>query len=296
MECDHRRSRRAGGACHAHFRRGRAAAWQRTGANRGDGGPTTSGNLYQQKVRAAVHTINGFGKVVGFEQVRELGVIEAPIALTNTLNVGLVLDALVQDSIRQKSVLSASGLTAGSVNILVGETNDSYLNDIQGRHVRLEHVLERSKCNQWPGSGGSGGSRDRHLVFWLERRHRQRQPLVARRLGRVYPGRVSAIQFWLAFRPDCRGISGWVASISAKAAASNVARLDHDHPGDGCAAFLAPAEAVVLTSDRRSGRTGSMLNHGSGDFVIAFSTAQLIPHHSTTPTMPLVGLANEARS
>ena len=52
------------------------------------------GNLYQEKVRAAVFTINGFGKVAGFEQVRELGVIEAPIALTNTLNVGLVLDAL----------------------------------------------------------------------------------------------------------------------------------------------------------------------------------------------------------
>ena len=54
-----------------------------------------SGNLFQEKVRAAVHTINGFGKVVGFEQVRELGLIESPIALTNTLNVGLVMDALV---------------------------------------------------------------------------------------------------------------------------------------------------------------------------------------------------------
>src|SRR5512139_1839576 len=93
------------------------------------------GNLYQEKVRAAVHTINGFGKVAGFEQVRELGVIEAPIALTNTLNIGLVLDALVQHAIRQNPQIGISP-ESGSVNIVVGETNDSFLNDIQGRHVR----------------------------------------------------------------------------------------------------------------------------------------------------------------
>ncbi len=55
-----------------------------------------TGNLFREKVRAAVHTINGFGKALGFEEVRELGVIEAPIALCNTLNVGLVADAIVQ--------------------------------------------------------------------------------------------------------------------------------------------------------------------------------------------------------
>ena len=58
------------------------------------------GNLFREKVPAAVHTINGFGKATGFEQVRELGLIEAPLGLTNTLNVGLVLDALVQHAVR----------------------------------------------------------------------------------------------------------------------------------------------------------------------------------------------------
>jgi len=77
------------------------------------------GNLYQQKVIAAVHTINGFGKVVGFEQVRELGVIEAPIALTNTLNVGLVLDALVQDAIRQNPSIGVRP-ESGSVILWLG--------------------------------------------------------------------------------------------------------------------------------------------------------------------------------
>jgi D-aminopeptidase len=96
------------------------------------------GNLFREKVRAAVHTINGMGKVVGFEQIRELGVMESLIALTNTLNVGLVADALVGHAIRESPEI---GITTGTVTVVVGETNDGYLNDIQGRHVRAEHVL-----------------------------------------------------------------------------------------------------------------------------------------------------------
>ncbi len=95
------------------------------------------GNLFDHKLPAAVYTLNGYGKACGFEQVRELGNLEAPIALTNTLNVGLVLDALVQAAVEQTPQI---GVSASTVNILVGETNDGYLNDIQGRHVRAEHV------------------------------------------------------------------------------------------------------------------------------------------------------------
>ncbi|MFI5342507.1 MAG: P1 family peptidase, partial [Candidatus Methylomirabilales bacterium] len=94
-------------------------------------------NLFRQKVPGAVHTINGFGKACGFEEVRELGVIEAPIALTNTLNVGLVADGLVQYAIRQSPEI---GVRTSSVNVVVGECHDGYLNDMQGRHVRAEHV------------------------------------------------------------------------------------------------------------------------------------------------------------
>src|SRR5512136_603626 len=95
-------------------------------------------NLFRAKVQAAVYTINGYGKPFGFEQVRELGVVESPIALTNTLNVGLVADALVEYSIRQNPDI---GITTSSVNVLVGETNDGWLNDIQGRHVKAAHVF-----------------------------------------------------------------------------------------------------------------------------------------------------------
>ena len=131
------------------------------------------GNLFQGKVVAAVQTINGYGKAAGFEQVGELGVIEAPIALTNTLNVGLVMDGLVTHAIRQNPEI---GTGAGSVNVVVGEANDGYLNDLQGRHVKPQHVIDAIEsaspgqiaegsigagmgtcCMGWKGDIGSAG-------------------------------------------------------------------------------------------------------------------------------------------
>jgi D-aminopeptidase len=98
------------------------------------------GNLYQEKVPAAVHTINGFGKVAGFEQVRELGTIETPIALTGTLNVPRVADALMTLAIEENPHIGIGFASSGrrgyaSVNPVVGETSDGYLSDIQARPV-----------------------------------------------------------------------------------------------------------------------------------------------------------------
>ena len=95
------------------------------------------GNLFRDKVAAAAHTINGYGKACGFEQVRELGEIETPIALTNTLNVWRVADALVDHALAHNPDI---GIHTSTVNPVVGECNDGYLNDIQGRHVSAEHV------------------------------------------------------------------------------------------------------------------------------------------------------------
>lgn len=97
------------------------------------------GDIYREKVRAAVHTINGYGKPLGFEQVRELGTLESPIALTNTFNVGLVADALVQLLCEADPGLGlARG--RGSLNVVVGETNDGWLNHLPSRAVRVEQV------------------------------------------------------------------------------------------------------------------------------------------------------------
>ena len=90
------------------------------------------GDLYREKVRAAVHTINGYGKPFGFEQVRELGTIESPIALTNTFNLGLVADALVELLCEADPGLGVA-TDRGSLNVVVGETNDGGLNYLPSR-------------------------------------------------------------------------------------------------------------------------------------------------------------------
>ncbi len=98
------------------------------------------GNLFRDKVFAACHVINGFGKTTGLIQIDELGTIETPIVLTNTLSVGVAFQGLVRYMLEQNSDI---GDTTGSVNPLICECNDGeYLNDIRALKVREEHVLE----------------------------------------------------------------------------------------------------------------------------------------------------------
>jgi len=94
-----------------------------------------SGNLYQEKVPAAIYLGNAYGKLVGSTQVEELGNIETPIGLTNTLSVPVVMQALVRYTLE-----SPGNSRVRSVNAVVGETNDGYLNDIRGMHVSAAHV------------------------------------------------------------------------------------------------------------------------------------------------------------
>ena len=98
------------------------------------------GNMFQLKVPAAMYLGNGFGKLTGYSQVKELGNIETPIILTNTLSVPTASNALISYIL---------GLTDNqdvlSVNPIVGETNDGWLNDVRGRHIKEEHVFEAIK-------------------------------------------------------------------------------------------------------------------------------------------------------
>ena len=95
------------------------------------------GNIFQEKVPAAVFVGNGFGKAIGFTQIEELGNIETPIALTNTLNAFLVANDLIDYTLS-----IPENVKIRSVNPVVGETNDGWLNDIRGRHVTGTHVQE----------------------------------------------------------------------------------------------------------------------------------------------------------
>src|SRR6266545_2962459 len=96
-----------------------------------------AGNLFQDKVAGAVFVGNAFGKLAGSTQVAELGTIETPIVLTNTLSVGIAMDAVVRYTIAQPG-----NEQVRSVNPIVGETNDGGLNDIRGLHVTRDHVLD----------------------------------------------------------------------------------------------------------------------------------------------------------
>lgn len=97
-------------------------------------------NLFQEKVAGAVFVGNAFGKLAGSTQVQELGTIETPIVLTNTLSVGTAVEAVVSWTLAQPG-----NEKVGSVNSLVGETNDGQLNDIRGLHVHREHVTASAK-------------------------------------------------------------------------------------------------------------------------------------------------------
>lgn len=114
------------------------------------------GCLFREKVVGASCVINGFGKTLGLMQIDELGTIETPIAITNTLNVGLVHDALVEYAIRDAA---KAGMELRSVNPVVCECNDGGLNDIQHRAVQQEHVfaaLETAGKDVAEGCVGAG--------------------------------------------------------------------------------------------------------------------------------------------
>lgn len=97
------------------------------------------GDIFHDKLMAACHVINGFGKSVGLVEIEEMGFLETPILLTNTLSVGAASDALVRYMLEKNDDI---GETTGTVNPVVCECNDARLNDIRGLHVRREHVLQ----------------------------------------------------------------------------------------------------------------------------------------------------------
>ncbi len=132
------------------------------------------GNLFREKVPGAVFVGNAFGKLAGSTQVEELGTIETPIVLTNTLAVGTALDAVVRWTLARPG-----NENVRSVNALVGETNDGALNDIRGMHVQRDHVTSAiTSADERRGGRGRGRCRHRHHRVRVEGRHRH---VVARR-------------------------------------------------------------------------------------------------------------------
>jgi D-aminopeptidase len=252
------------------------------------------GNVYRSKVRAAVHTINGYGKALGFEQVRELGVIESPIALTNTLNVPRVADALIDYAVEQNPEI---GVTTGSVNVIVGETNDGYLNDLQGRHVQTAHVFtalstasdEVAEGNVGAGTGTTcfgwkGGIGTASRLLPIESGGFTLGALVQTNMGRAPDLMIDGVPVGRLITPDQYTDPiehGSIMIVLATDAPLSSRQLDR----------LARRAGAALA------RVGSYYGHGSGDFVIAFSTANQVAHDAPAGAITLTqtALADEGR-
>lgn len=218
------------------------------------------GNLFLEKVPAAIHVGNGFGKLVGITQVQELGNIESPIALTNTLSVGKVMDALVAHML---ALTGNEGVR--SINVVVGETNDGALNDIRGRHVEAKHVQQAiGSARSGPVEEGAVGAGYGTVCFgW-----KGGIGTASRRAGEYTVGVLVQSNF------------GGTLTVSGTRVPRNLSLSDKD---DGSCMIVVATDAPLehrnlerLAKRALVGmaRTGASFSNGSGDYVIAFSTAK----------------------
>ena len=228
-----------------------------------------AGNLFVEKVPAAVVVGNGFGKALGFTQVRELGNLETPIALTNTLSVFTVADALVD------YMLSLPGNEAvRSVNPVVGETNDGWLNDIRGRHVEKEHLNEAlSASSEGPVKEGNVGAGTGTLCLG----YKGGIGTSSRKLDETLGGYTLGVLVQTNF--------GGILTIEGAPVGEELRRhylaKTESHQVDGSCMIVIAIDAPLSARNlerlaKRSflalGRVGSFMSNGSGDYAIAFST------------------------
>jgi len=236
-----------------------------------------NGNVFKEKVKAASFVINGFGKSIGLIQIDELGVLETPILLTNALNVGIVADALVEHMLNMNPDI---GVTTGTVNPIVCECNDGFLNDIRGRHVRHEHVREALRdATDGLVEEGVVGAGTGMSAFELKGGIGSSSRILPREFGGYVVGALVLSNFGLLndLRIDGVPVGRELSMKGALVTAEN-----------GSIIILIATDAPVTSRQlkrmaRRAthglARTGSISGHGSGDIVLAFSTANRVPHY-----------------
>jgi D-aminopeptidase len=235
------------------------------------------GNLFQEKVPGAVFVGNAFGKLAGSTQVRELGTIETPIVLTNTLAVGTAVEAVVAFALEQ-----AGNEGVRSVNALVGETNDGGLNDIRSLPVRREHVLAaiRSATGGAVAEGSVGAGTGTEAFGWkggigtASRRLPER--FGAGTLGVLVQANFDGV-LTMDGVPVGRELGRHAFAPRSAAAAPLGGR------SDGSCMIVVATDAPLSAGDLERlaaralfglARTGSSFGNGSGDYAIAFSTAE----------------------
>lgn len=226
-----------------------------------------SGNLFKEKVPAAVYVGNGFGKLIGFTQVEELGNIETPILLTNTLNAPLVADGLIE------YMLSLPGNEKViSINPVVGETNDGMLNDIRSRHIRHKHVREAiEKASDGPVAEGSVGAGTGTVCFGFKGGIGTSSRVLPKSQGGYTVGVLVQTNY------------GGTLTINGAPVGGELAVKKQDEQVEGSCMIVVATDAPLLHRNLKRlakratlalGRTGSVMSGGSGDYVIAFSSSE----------------------
>lgn len=228
-----------------------------------------AGNIFQDKVPAAVYVGNGFGKLTGTTQIAELGNIETPIVLTNTLSVPTAADALIDYTFS-----FPENADVMSVNPVVGETNDGYLNDIRGRHVTKQDVLDAiHAAKSGPVAQGDVGAGTGTVAFGFKGGIGTASRQLPASLGGYTVGVLVQTNFGGVLAID--GVP--IGKLLHKYYLSD--KLN-DSPDGSCMIVVATdapldsrnLERLAKRAILGLGKTGGIASNGSGDYVIAFST------------------------
>lgn len=253
------------------------------------------GNIYQQKVPAAIYIGNGYGKLAGYSQVKELGNMETPIVLTNTLSVPAAMEALISYTLQMPGNEGVQ-----SVNAVVGETNDGWLNDIRGRHIREHHVLQAiQQASAGPVEEGNVGAGTGTVCFGYKGGIGTSSRVLPESLGGYTIGVLVQTNF------------GGVLEINGVPVGKELntypyrAELLNEADGSCMIVVLTDAPLDARNLERLAKRammglakTGGIASNGSGDYVIAVSTAKenRIENPAETLYYPVTVLRNEAVS
>ncbi|KIL44600.1 P1 family peptidase [Jeotgalibacillus soli] len=249
-------------------------------------------NLFKEKVIGAAYVMNGFGKTVGTIQIEELGTIETPILLTNTLSIGECTNSLLTYMIEQNEEI---GNTTGTVNPIVGECNDMFLNNIRAQAVKKEHVYEALKTSDrefLEGAVGAGtGMKSFGLKGGIGSSSRILQyPHGTYMLGALVLSNFGEIHNFL---------------LDGKRAGEKIQEklLYNQAEGDKGSIIIVIATDLPVTSRQLKriikrasvglSRTGSYIGNGSGDIFIGFSTANKISHDNPNQLVPSYAIHEE---
>ena len=236
------------------------------------------GNIFREKVIASSHVINGFGKTMGTIQIEELGTIETPIILTNTLSIGVASDSLIDYMLKENEDICDK---TGSVNPVVCECNDQYLNDIRGGHIKKEHILEAINQANYDfeegavgaGTGMScyglkGGIGSSSRVIELDDKPYTIGVLVLSNFGKKEDFLLNGIQ---------------VGKIISDIDKSKELEEDKGSIIIILATDIPMTERQLKRVSKRAiiglSRTGSYIGNGSGEVVIGFTTANKVNHY-----------------